>query len=63
MKILNIKYEILNLKLDFSADQQPGISPLHIEICIESDTEILIRYFGNIFDVNSYGDSNWLLRR
>ena len=42
---------------------QPRVLPLHYEVGIESDGEVGVRDFRNIFDINSYGDSNWLVWR
>ena len=42
---------------------QSAVLPLHYEVGIESDGEVGVRDFRNIFDVNSYGDGNWLVWR
>ena len=34
-----------------TADQEAGVSPLHVEICIESDAEVLVRHLGDVLDV------------
>ena len=51
-------FDILNLKFQgrffiFFTNKQPGVSPLDIEISIESNAEVLIRHLGNVFDINS----------
>ena len=42
---------------------QPRVLPLHDEVSVESDGEVGVRDFRNIFDINSYGDGNWLVWR
>ena len=51
------------VRLNDVVNLQPAVLPLHYEVGIESDGEVGVRDFGNIFDVNSYGDSNWLVWR
>lgn len=37
-------------------DDQPVVAPLHDEISVESDAEVLIVDFRDVFDVHSDGD-------
>ena len=37
----------------FFTDNQARVSPLDVEISIESNAKVLIRHLGNVFDINS----------
>ena len=42
------------------ADQQPGVSPLDIEVSVEGDAEVLVRHLGDVLDVHADGDEGGL---
>ena len=42
-----------------AADQEAGVSPLHVEICIQSDAEVLVRHLGDVLDVNTDRHKCW----
>ena len=51
------------VRLNDVVNLQPAVLPLHYEVGVESDGEVGVGDFGNIFDINSNGDSNWLVWR
>ena len=60
-RILGSFFDILYLKFQgrifiFFTNKQARVSPLDIEISIESNAEVLIRHLGNVLDINSNGD-------
>ena len=42
------------------ADQQPGVSPLDIEVSVEGDAEVLVGHLGDVLDVHADGDEGGL---
>ena len=42
-----------------TADQEARVSPLHVEICIESDAEVLVRHLRDVFYINSDFNVCW----
>ena len=52
-----------SVRLDDVVNLQPCVLPLHYEVGVQGDGEVGVGNFRNIFDINSYGDSNWLVWR
>ena len=42
------------------ADQQPGVSPLDVEVSVEGDAEVLVGHLGDVLDVHADGDEGGL---
>ena len=42
-----------------AADQEAGVSPLHVEICIQSDAEVLVWHLGDVLDVHTDRHKCW----
>lgn len=51
------------VRLDDVVHLQSGVLPLHYEVGVQGDGEVGVGNFRNIFDINSYGDSDWLVWR
>ena len=47
--------------LDEIIHHQSAVLPLDDEVGIESYREVCVGNFGNILDINSNGDGNWLI--